>query len=231
MRDLNSSTARAVPRYTPHYPGGKLWARRYSNEFLPAAEDLEEYFFYIALQAVQDGLVEKISEQPGYNFFHDAVWGIKRQKKVMNWSAYYEAKRSNSKVNTKDYLTENTLEYKRLPGYEELTQRQYATLMYKKLEQRRVELVRSRYRSGKGFAGKATLLKKVQGSTPYKTKKSTADSHRPRVLCVCPKRRAQALNWYFSIYYEYKTASKLYSEGCLEVEFPPGTYRPCRFAM
>ena len=161
MRDLNSSTARAVPRYTPHYPGGKLWARRYSNEFLPAAEDLEEYFFYIALQAVQDGLVEKISEQPGYNFFHDAVWGIKRQKKVMNWSAYYEAKRSNSKVKTKDYLTEYTLEYKRLPGYEELTQRQYATLMYKKLELRRVELVRSRYRSGKSFAGKATLLKKV----------------------------------------------------------------------
>ena len=45
MRDLNSSVARAVARYQPDYPGGPLWARRYSSEYLPGDEDIEEWFF------------------------------------------------------------------------------------------------------------------------------------------------------------------------------------------
>ncbi len=60
MRDFTSSTARAVPRYTPEYTGGRLIGRRYSQEFLPNPEDIEEYFFYIALQPIQDGLVERL---------------------------------------------------------------------------------------------------------------------------------------------------------------------------
>lgn len=31
MRDLNSSIARAVPKHTMEYPGGRFWARRYSQ--------------------------------------------------------------------------------------------------------------------------------------------------------------------------------------------------------
>lgn len=93
MRDLKSTIARTVPRYTPSYPEGNLWARRYSNEFLPGAQDVENRFFYTLLQPVQDGSVEKISDYPGYNCFNDAIWGIKRDFKVMNWTAYDEARR------------------------------------------------------------------------------------------------------------------------------------------
>ena len=75
MRDLNAQIAKAVPRFVASHPGGPLWARRYSNEFLPSDEDLENWFFYTVLQPVQDGLVERISDYPGYNCFHDAVWG------------------------------------------------------------------------------------------------------------------------------------------------------------
>ena len=87
MRDLNSSIARAVPRYTNH-GGGRFWGRRYSNEFLPNNEDIEKYFFYTVLQPVQDGLVPKISEYPGYNCFHNAVWDRKRKFKVVKWGEY-----------------------------------------------------------------------------------------------------------------------------------------------
>ena len=82
MRDLNSSVARAIPRYTKEYPGGRFWGRRYSQEFVPGDEDIESRFFYTVLQPVQDGLVSKISEYPGYNCFHDAIYGIKRKFKV-----------------------------------------------------------------------------------------------------------------------------------------------------
>ena len=226
MRDFNSSVARAVPRYTEHYPGGRFWARRYSNEFLPAEEDVEKYFFYTVLQPVQDGLVERISEYPGYNCFHDAIWGIQREKKVVNWSAYYEAKRWKKQVNIKDYIEIYTLEYARLPGFEELTQKEYATLMQKKLEERRLEIVRKRRAEGKGFAGRRVIKKTKQGALPKTTKSSTRTSHRPRVLSECPKRRHEGLDWYFEIYFEYKAISKKYREGAFGILFPPGTYKP-----
>jgi len=227
MRDFNASVARAVPRYCQNYPGGNLWGRRYSQEFLPGNADVEEYFFYTVLQPVQDGLVEKLSEYPGYNCFHDAVWGIKRRKKVVSWGALYEARRWNQKVSVKEYTVEYVLEYKRLPGYEGLSQEEYARVMHEKLEARRVEIVRKRYESGKGFAGRKGVKSITPGAYPRTTKRSHASSHRPRVLCVCPKRRVEALNWYFEMYFEYQEASRKYRvEGEFMLEFPPGMYKP-----
>jgi len=49
MRDLNSSVARAVPRYQKRHGGGRFWGRRYSVECLPANADVEEQFFYTVL--------------------------------------------------------------------------------------------------------------------------------------------------------------------------------------
>lgn len=226
MRDFNSSVARAVPRHTPEYQGGRFWARRYSQEFLPGDEDIEEYFFYTVLQPVQDGLVERISDYPGYNCFHDAVWGIKRKFKVVRWEGYNAARRYNPSVKIADYTDIVELEYARLPGYEGLSQREYAKLMSDKLEKRRVEIVTARYKRGLGFAGRARLLQTPRGAIPKSTKTSTSTTHRPRVLSICDERRAQCKAWYFSIYFEYKEASEKYRGGALKVKFPPGTYRP-----
>jgi len=226
MRDLNSCVAKAVDRLTPEYPGGRFWARRYSSEFLAGDEDIEDYFFYTVLQPIQDGLVEKLSDYPGYNCFHDAVYGITRTFKVIDWAKYNAAKRFDSTVSILKYTQDVTLEYTRLPGYEHLSQKEYAKLMHEKLEGRRLELVAKRYKEGLGFAGRDNLLKTPRGARPKNTKTSTAQSHRPRVLSACPKRGAACRAWYFSNYFDYKEASKLYREGNLDVTFPPGTYRP-----
>lgn len=231
MRDWNSAIARAVPRYTPEYRGGRFWARRYSNEFLPGAEDIEEYFFYTALQPVQDGLVEKISDYPGYNCFHDAVWGIERKFKVVRWAEYNEAKRFNPRVAIKDFTDIVYLKYERLPGYEQLSQGEYAKLMHEKLERRRVQIVAERSQKGLGFAGRAALLRTKRGAEPKNTKRSTQTSRRPRVLCVCPERGEKWRAWYFNIHFAYKDASARYRAGQLDVQFPEGTYRPyCRYS-
>ena len=226
MRDLKSSIAKAVPRFCSSFQGGTLWGRRYSSEFLPDKDDVENWFFYTVLQPVQDGLVEKISEYPGYNCFHDAIWGIQRKFQVMNWTKYYEARRWRKKVRKRDYLETYTLEYKRLPGYEHLSQKEYAHLMIEKLEERRAKIVKERYKAGKGFAGRAALQATKQGALPRTTKTSTRTSHRPRVLSVCPVRRSQVLAWYFACYAHYKEASEAYRHGVLDVTFPPGMYRP-----
>jgi hypothetical protein len=226
MRDFNSYVALAVGWHVPTYSGGRLWGRRYSQEFVPSASDLEEEFFYTVLQAVQDGLVERISDYPAYNCFHDAVWGIKRKFKLVRWRDYRAAKKRNHKIAIRDYTEIYTLNYKRLPGYEHLPQREYALMMEHKLEERRQKIVAQRTAQGLRFMGPEKLRQVIPGSLPGKTKTSTENSHRPRVLSRDPELRQQTLEWYFARYYAYKKASKRYRSGDVTVEFPPGTYKP-----
>ena len=228
MRDLNSCVARAVQRHCPSYPGGRFWARRYSQEFVPTNEDIEERFFYTTLQPVQDGLVERVSQYPHYNCFSDAVKGIKRKYKVVNWSAYYNAKRWNEDVSIEDFIEVVELVYKRLPGYEHLSKAEYVKKMQLKLNERQEEIVQSRYRVGKRFLGVQGLKAVRAGDRPKKTKTSNIKSHRPRVLSKSNEARAQVKAWYFSLYFEYKDASKRYRGGESNVRFPEGMYPPWR---
>lgn len=226
MRDFNSAVAKAVDRYTAEYPGGRFWGRRYSSEFLPNAEDIEKFFFYTVLQPIKDGLVERLSDYPGYNCFHDAAWGITRKFKVTNWAAYNEALRSDKSAKIKDFTEVVELKYERLPGYEHLPQKEYAKLLNEKLEKHRTVIVNERKEKGLGFVGKERLLKVKRGALPKNTKTSTLTSHRPRILCICPTTRKQLKAWYFAIYFSYKKASKRFREGDLTINFPPGTFRP-----
>jgi REP element-mobilizing transposase RayT len=227
LRDLKSTIAKSVPKLTPSYTGGGVWGRRFSNEFIADEATLEEYFFYVVLQPIKDGLVDKISECPGYNCFHDAVWGKTRTFWVFNGTAYYKAMRFGAKVEKKDFFEEFTLTYARLPGYEHLTQKEYATLMHQKLEERRQEILRYRRAHGKkSFVGRFRLKQVLPGSFPKTTKTSTAFSHRPRVLSLCKEKWAEMRDWYFGILFHFKYVSERYRRGELMAEFPIGTYRP-----
>ncbi|MDC0358969.1 hypothetical protein OAO01_09140, partial [Oligoflexia bacterium] len=158
----------------------------------------------------------------------DAVHGIERKFKVVRWGEYNAARRHNPSVSILDYTDIVKLKYERLPGYEHLSQKEYSKLMQEKLEKRRQKIVAERYALGLGFAGKTALLRKRRGSVPRSTKRSDLNSHRPRVLSICNKRRAECKAWYFKVYFEYKEASLQYREGEDEVSFPPGTYPPAK---
>jgi hypothetical protein len=226
MRDLNSCVARAVARHTKEYPGGRLWGRRYSCEYLPGAEDVERYFFYTVLQPVQDGLVEKISDYPGYNCFHDAVHGIKRKFKVMRWAEFNAARRFNPAVSPKDYEDWVSLEYARLPGFEDMEAGEYSKYMHEKLEDYRQQILEERRKAGLGFLGKTAMLQLRRGCRPVSSKVSDINSDRPRVLAKCPVRRKQTEDWYFGVFFDYSEASERYRSGEADVEFPEGTYKP-----
>jgi hypothetical protein len=229
MRDFNSTVARAVPRYQLHYPGGRLWARRYSAEYMVGHQDIEDRFFYTVLQAVNDGLVDDIAEYPGYNCFEDAVTGTARKYKVVRWKEYNDARRWNKSVSIEDFTELCTLKYERLPGYESLSQAEYATLMRQKLKERTDTIIKAR--NGKPSAGAALLKKTKPGARPKSTKTSGPKDHRPRIHAKCPERRSAGETWYFNIYFEYKAASKRYRAGELDVAFPAGTYKPPLFTV
>lgn len=227
MRDFNSLVAKIVKRYCTNFKGGNLWARRYSQEFVPRhRDDLERQFFYTVLQQVQDGLVQKLSDYPGYNCFHDAVWDRRKQYKLINWTEYHIALRKDPAVAIKNYEETYTLKFTRLPGYESLSHREYARIFTEKLEQRRAKIVEERLKDGKGFMGPELLEAIVPGSYPKTTKKSERYSFRPRVISCCKDRRKECLEFYFSCYRAFKAASLKLRSGILDVVFPAGMYKP-----
>jgi len=229
MRDFNSAIARALPRYQPEYPGGRLWDRRYSAEFLVGFRDIEEQFFYIVLQPVNDGLVDDIREYPGYNCFEDAVTGQERRYKVFKWKEYNDAKRWDPSVSIDEFTELCILKYERLPGYEKLSQAEYATVMRRKLKKRTAEVIRARH--GKPSLGTTKLKQTTPGARPKKTKTTGRRGHRARVLSKNKKRRSAGEAWYFAIYFQYKDASKRYRAGEENVKFPEGTYKPPLFTV
>ena len=229
-RDLNARIAEGTKHFVEDFEGGPVFERRYSQQFLPLKEDLEHYFFYCALQAVQSGLCEHPDDYPGYNSFQDAINGTRRVFRWVDWASYNERKRYNKKLKPEDFTTEHILEFKRLPGYEHLSQAEYKKLMLKKREERRLKLVEERKAKGLGFLTRGKVLEIVPGTKPETTKKSTRESKRPLVLTKCLEAKKVVLEWYFSIFAAFKVAVKVYRLGKLDAEFPKGTYRPPVFA-
>lgn len=229
MRDFNSSVARAVPRYQDNYPGGPLWSRRYSGEHLAGDEDIENYFFYIVLQPVNDGLVDDINDYPGYNCFEDAITGTERKYKVVKWKEYNDARRWNPEVSIEEFTELCTLRYTRLPGYETHSQEDYETIMRSKLREKTAAVIAER--KGKPSLGVKKLRQIKPGARPRKTKQTGPKDHRPRVLAANPRRHAVTSEWYFTTYFAYREASRRYRAGDLTVEFPPGTYKPPLFTV
>lgn len=229
MRDFNSSVARAVAREQVRYPGGRFWGRRYSAEFLPGAEDIEEQFFYTVLQPVQDGLVDDITEYPGYNCFEDAITGAVRKYPVVSYKRFNDARRWDKTVRIEDFTEYHELEYERIPGYEHLTKSEYEAQFRFKLRARTAQILADR--KGKRPLGKHALKKVRPGSRPIATATTGRYENRPRVLSIDDARRADGKAWYFSIYFKYKETSKEYRAGKTAVIFPEGTYKPPLFTV
>jgi len=225
-RDFNARAAEAVRSLILKFPGGRVFARRYAEQAVPTNEDIFERFFYCALQPVLAGLCRRISDYPGYNSFYDAIQGKVRKIELINWAKYRQVKRYNVKVHPTDFITQYQLFYERLPGFEDLSQAEYAKMMLAELRKRTAKIVTELERKGHKFATKAQLRKVSAGKAAKNPKVSQRHSKRPLVLTACRKAKQNFLNWYFSIYYRYKSAVEKYVAGDVSVEFPPGTYRP-----
>jgi hypothetical protein len=233
MRDFASQVAKLIRLTYPGAPRGGIFERRYSAELVPFhKDDIEDRYFYTVLQAVQDCLVHKISDYPFYNCFHESANGIKRTIEVTRWAEYNSRKRYNENLTKEDFTDTYILQYERIPGYENLSQKDYANILNQKLEARRSIIVREQLDDGRGFTGPEALRKTVPGTRARNPKVSHRNSRRPRVLSVCPHRHAAQMEIYFDKLHRYEIASAAYRAGDLQVEFPEGMYPPslcCKF--
>ena len=223
FRDFNARFAEAVRYKVPEFLGGPLFARRYTPQILPLDEDVEDYFYYCALQPVSSGLCQRISEYDSYNSFSDAVLSRRRKFELFRRGDYNAARRYNPDISKREFVDIYELEYRRLPGCEEMEHAEYVKLMHAKLESRRVELVKKRLSENKSFLGREGLRQVKPGTLPHNTKKGGI---RPIVLSRSQEAKKQVLSWYFGVLRAYKIASDKFRKGHFDTEFPQGTYRP-----
>jgi len=223
MRDFNAQTARLTKRLVPEVGRGKFWEKRYSEQELARNEDIEEYFFYCALQAVSTELADHPDKYNQYNSFQDAISGVEREYLVTNWTKYNNARRWNPKVAITRYQTSYKLKYTRLPGYEHLEQREYKELMCKKFEYRRMGLIAEHLKAGKIYPTSEELSRIHPGAYPNSSKQGNRD---PLVLCSCPTVLRERLDQYYATKNRHSVCSARYLAGDLTVVFPTGTYRP-----
>lgn len=226
MRDWKSVTAKLVKRYQSEYLGGPLYARRYDALALIDEVSVEDKFLYTALNAVSSGIVERVGEYPNYQGTFDALRGIDRKFKIVDWRAYRDKKRFNKTLKPKDFEKTYTLRYSRLPGYEHLSQQDYEREFREKIEARRSSIILERRNKGQGFLGVELLKKQRPGQRPKTTKTSTENSYRPLVQCSCPLLRQEYLSSYFSLVRAYRECVELSKRGIKDVFFPTGTYPP-----
>lgn len=228
FRIFNSMIAKVTATQVVAFEG-KLWARRYAEQTLPNNEDIEHYFFYSALNPIASGLTRDLSEYHSYNSFLDAADGRERTFKFFERSAFNEALRRGQNSVRENFIKTYTLQYKRIPGYEQLAGPDYRKMLLRKLQQKRLAVIEKRLLSRKGFAKKMALINTKAGQKPKFTKKSERKSYRPLVLTLCSKTKESFLNWYFAIRDKFLKASAAFRAGHLMVEFPPGTYRPISY--
>ncbi len=225
-RDFNARIAEAVRSLVRSFGGGQVFARRYAEQAVPTNQDILERFFYCALQPVMTGLCRSISDYPGYNSFYDAIYGRVRKIKVIEFSRYQQAKRYRRNARPDEYSVEYELRYERLPGFEHLTQKEYARVMLAEIQKRTAKIVAAWERKGHVYMTKTKLRNVSPSSTAKRPKISTRLTFRPLVLTSSQRARKLFLSWYFDIYKKYKKAVARYTNGDTAVIFPPGTYRP-----
>jgi REP element-mobilizing transposase RayT len=230
MRDFNSAVARLVGRYVGEHGRRSVWARRYSYQVLPRKEDVFHWFYYAALNPVSSGIVRGVDDYPSYNSFSDASRGIAIKYQWIDWSKYLMQRRYSPNLKPEDFTQEYTLQYSRLPGYEDLDQVTYEGLLKRELYQRQSKLVEERLHEKKGFLGLSKLRKQETGAKPLSTKTSTRHSFRPLVLTLCSETKRWFLQIYFGIKELFLKASAGFRAGNLTVDFPKGTYPPPRLA-
>ena len=229
LQAYNSVIQKLVQVYVPEFQGGQLIARNYDCPTHITNEDVEHWVFYLWANPVTTGLVSNISQYNLYNSFVDASKGREREFKIVNWTEYKNRVRFNKNLTPKDFTYTYTLKFSRLPGYEEMTAKEYEAMLVKKLKSREKEALKGFKEIGYNVGNNKTLANVLPGSRPKNPKKRKRDSHRPLVLTLSDEARVKYVTWYFNMLRAYQKASEQYQAGDLNVKFPEGTYRPVVF--
>ncbi len=227
FRDFGGRTAEAIKKYVPNFGGGSVFERRTSEQAVPPEENgYLESVMYTVLQPIAAGLCKNLSDYPGYNCYHHLITGKPLEVEFFNGSDFRKAKYNNKKADPAKFVERYTINFARIPGYEQMSQKEYRAFIGQEFEKRRNAIIEQYDKRGYKWPDPESL--KYTSCTEYarNPKKSERGSFRPLVICKCPVRKEEFLNWYFAIVQKYRAASKKYRAGESSAVFPAGTNKP-----
>ena len=227
FRDFGARTAEAIKKHIPEFGGGSVLEKRTSEQAVP--QDAEGYLnqmMYILLQPVAAGLCKKPSDYPGFSCLRHLVTGKPLEVEFLNYEKYNKARARKKDVDRSRYVEKYTINFARIPGCENMTQKEYGAFIMRTFNERLKELL-AQFEKASYVWPRLEIVRRTKPTECARNpKKSERGVAQPLVICKCPVRSKQYLEWYFAIVERYKRASAKYLAGDRDAEFPPGTNKP-----
>jgi hypothetical protein len=227
FRDFGARTAEAIKKYVPSFGTGAVFERRPSEQAI--TEDQESHLdrlMYTILQPIQAGLCRNLSDYPGFNSYHYIITGKPLEVEFFNGAEYNKARRRNKNADPADFIEHYKIVFEKIPGCENMTQKQYSKLIQEEYNKRRETIIKDFDDNGHIWPSPESLKRTKSTDCAKSPKRSTRESKRPLVLSLCMERRVAFLNYYFSILVAFKKASVEYLLGNRNAQFPEGTCIP-----
>jgi hypothetical protein len=227
LRDFGARTAEAVKKYVPEFGTGSVMESRAKEQAV--TDDTESHLdrlMYTVMQPILAGLCKNLSDYPGFNSFSYILSGKPLEVEFLKGSEYSRAKKKNPDVDPSKFVEKYVIKFKRLPGYENMSQSEYRSMLLKEYERRRLIVIEELEKKGHKWPAVESLRRTLSSDRAKNPKRSERNSFRPLVLSVCLEKRGVFLEYYFSVLIAFKEASKAYLSGDKSVVFPDGTHAP-----
>jgi hypothetical protein len=208
----------------------KLWAREnhvFGERYraAPCLDDAcaEQQLLYAVTNAVKDGQVARVADEPFFSTFRDLVAGESPRFWRIDWAAWWRKGGPRRDNRPKDFLEWLTVELAPLLGHAGLTPHQRRTRIrhaVRDIERATAERLELEGREVVGFA-------RLRALDPRDRPRNPKSSGR-QPLCHTSDtatRREYKREWREFVH-EYRRASADYRNGTFEREFPIGSYRP-----
>jgi len=222
LREFAGLAAREFNRF--YKREGHFWSGRARIEEITSDNKAEKLLGYGACNVVKDGLVEKASDWKGLSSTKVLSFGGKLKFTYINRTLWWKKGAKNKDVAPSEYTRETEIDLHPLPAWVKLSvssrQRRFCEIVQNHEEQAKLEREKEGITSVKGMSKIARLS---PFSKPTSPRKRTVQP-----LCHADTQEEYKLykEKYKGIAQEHQKASIAFRSGYLDVEFPPGTFRP-----
>ena len=186
-------------------------------------ESVQDRFEYALLNPVKDGLVDKVTQWKGFSCYGALALGEDPVYTYIDRTAWHKAGGLRSGKPLEAFTKSIRITYTPLPGTEQMTPAQRASLI-----RRRCRELEQEYREKRIQEGKTVMTKTRMENLDHRDRPKSTPVRTRKPLChAASDEAAKAYKAAFREFLEaYRAASASYLSGCLDVAFPSGSFRP-----
>jgi len=203
---------------------GHVWSSR--AHVIPIVDQnaLIERLLYAVTNVVKDGMVESISQWPGFSTYDQLAHGKRQTFTYLDRTAWWKAGGPTAGIPRQKFIRSVSVETSPLPGWENLSPHERQSRFRRMVRDHEAEIAKQRAFEGRPVMGKTALMLTDPSSRPETPKKST-----PMPKCHASDKSLhkrfieEVLKPFWAAYRE---ASARFRAGDYNTEFPYGSIPP-----